>query len=203
MDVELTKYKLPTNNYVLAETPKNLIVIGHTFNHDMKHVTGWLHRYHGKYKKTSAFTISTNGTIYQHFDPKYHSRYFNKTELDNKSIVILLENDGWLVKDNQKNEFYTWIGDIYSEPNMIIEKRWREYSYWAPYTNEQIESTLSLCNKLCVDFDIPVMVMNHNTKIDNLIGYEGIIYRSNLEKHYTDLSPSWDCNEFKNKLELI
>jgi hypothetical protein len=203
MEIDLASYKLPSDNYVSTETAKKQIVFGHTFNHDMKHVIGWSHRYHGKYKKTAAYTISTDGTIYQHFDPKYHSRYFNKPELDSKCIVILLENDGWLIRDVEKNEFYTWIGHIYSQPDRVIEKRWREYTYWAPYTQEQLESALSLVTKLCGDFNIPVMAINHNTKIDNLLGYEGVIYRSNLEKHYTDLSPSWDCETFKNKLELI
>ena len=115
-------YLLPPENYVEIESIKKQIVIGNTSNHDMKHVTGWLHRYHGEYKKTAAFTIDAAGLVYKHFDPKYQSRYFNKIEQDNKSIIILLENDGWLLKDNDKNEFITWIGDIYNQTNEIIEK---------------------------------------------------------------------------------
>ena len=112
MIIDDTTYSLPIDNYVSEETVKKQIIIGHTFNHDMRHFSGWLHRYHGKFKRTAPFTINQSGTIYQHFDPKFYSRFFNKPDLDNKTIVILLENDGWLIKDTQKNEFITWNGDI-------------------------------------------------------------------------------------------
>lgn len=206
MIIDETKYLLPSDNYVPNESIKKLIVLGHTGNHDMRHVTGWLHRYNKKYKKTAAFTIDAAGFIYRHFDPKFQSRFFNNLELDNKTIVILLENDGWLVKDKTKNEFITWFGDIYKKSSEVVDKKWRGYQYWSPYTKEQIEATNELVKMLCKEFFIPVTAINHNTKIDDLLDNYGIIYKSNLNKHYTDLSPAWDCDKFKelveNKLEL-
>ena len=205
MIIDKKDYVLPIDNYVVNESIKKLIVVGHTNNRDMRHFTGWLHRYNKKYKKTAAFTISTNGVIHRHFNPKYQSRFFNNLELDNKSIVILLENDGWLIKDVVKNEFITWVGDTYSGPKEIIEKNWRGHSYWSPYTKEQIFSVKRLIEMLCKEFFIPLNVINHNTKIDSLFD-ETIIYKSNLNKHYTDLSPAWGFLEFKdiieNKIEL-
>ena len=201
MIIDDKRYALPLDNYVQNESIKKIIVIGHTGNRDMRHVTGWLHRYNKKYKKTAAFTIDAAGFVYQHFDPKLQSRYFNNQELDNKSIVILLENEGWLLKDVVKNEFITWIGDIYKQPSEIIEKKWRGYEHWSPYTKEQIDSTQELVKVLCEEFFIPVNAIGHNTKIDNLLDENCIIYRSNLDKNYTDLSPAWNCLEFKNKLE--
>src|ERR1035437_5028312 len=99
MIIDDTTYILPIDNYVAVENPKKLIIVGHTFNHDMRHVAGWLHRYNGKYKGTAAFTIDIHGKVFKHFNPTYQSKYLKNTELDNKSIVILLENDGWLIKD--------------------------------------------------------------------------------------------------------
>lgn len=194
------KYLLPKDNYIAIETSKTQIVLGHTFNNDMKHFTGWLHRYNGIYKKTAAFTIGIDGVIYKHFDPKYYSRYFNKESQDKKSIVILLENDGWLIKDNEKNEFITWIGDIYNKENGIKIKKWRGYEYWSSYNEKQMESVSLLSNMLCEEFNIPKVAINHNTKIDNLNDFNGVLYKSNLERHYTDLSPDWDCSELINKL---
>jgi hypothetical protein len=201
MVIDEVTYALTNNNYIDKESVKKLIVLGHTGNHNMRHVTSWLHRYNKKYKKTAAFTIDTAGFVYRHFDPKYQSRYFNQLDLDNKTIVILLENDGWLVKDN-KNEFITWNGDIYNKSNDIVEKKWRGYNYWCPYTNEQFNSAYKLIKMLCDEFLIPMTAISHNTKIDNLLDNNGIIYKSNLDKHYTDLSPAWPCEEFKNKIEL-
>jgi hypothetical protein len=60
---------------------------------------------------------------------------------------------------------------------------------------------LKLVNKLCDEFFIPKIAIPHNTKMENAETFEGILYRSNLEKHYTDLSPAWKCEAFKYKLE--
>ena len=201
MIIDGEKYKLPNTNFLQIENVKKQIVIGHTFNRDMRHFHGWLHWHHIKYLITAAFTIDAAGVIYKHFEPKYQSKYLNDLNLDSKSIVILLENDGWLVKDISKNRYINWVGDIYKKPNEIIEKKWRGYSYWAPYSNEQIESSEFLVKVLCEEFNITMTSVMHNTKIDSFNGYEGVIYKSNLEKHYTDLSPAWDCTIFKEKIE--
>lgn len=203
MIIDAKNFKLPIDNYNPIESEKKQIVIGNTFNHDMRHVIGWLHRYNGKYKKTAPYTITKSGIVYEHFDPKYQSKYLNDSALDNRSIVILLENDGWLTKNNEKNKFITWVGDIYNGQNEVFEKKWRGYNYWCPYTKEQMVSTLKLTNLLCENFSIPKTSINHNTKIDEICDYEGIIYKSNLAKQYNDLNPSWDFELFKETIEKI
>ena len=203
MIINDTDYALADKNYMPIECMKTQIVLASTLNHDMKHVIGWQHRHNGNYKKTAAFTIDAAGVVYKHFEPKYHSKFFGNLELDTKTIVVLLENDGWLNKDEEKNEFITWTGDIYNKPDEVFEKRWRSYRYWSPYTQAQFESAIELVRSLCDEFYIPLNAIGHNTKIDTLSDYHGVIYRSNFDKHYTDLNPSWDCAEFKNKLEQI
>ena len=202
MLIDGEKYILPIDNYISIESLKKQIVLAHTFNHNMNHFKGWLHRHNKQYKKTAPFTIDRAGFIYKHFDPKYQSKFFNNIELDNKSIVILLENDGWLSKNDEKDEFITWIGDIYKQPSQVINKKWRGHEYWSTYTEEQLESVVKLVSSLCEEFFIPMVSVSHNTKIDDLGDYKGVIYKSNLEKHYTDLNPTWDFDTFKNKIEL-
>lgn len=200
--IDTISYKLPKDNYVSVECEKKQIVIGNTFNHSMRHFTGWLHRYNGIYKKTAAFTITKEGKIYNHFEPKFHARYFNNLELDKKTIVILLENEGWLLNDQENNQFITWLGDIYNQEKPIFEKRWRGYDQWTPYTKEQLDSTIILSKILCEEFNIPLETFGHNTKVDNISDFSGIVYKSNIDRHFTDISPAWDCINFKNKLEL-
>jgi hypothetical protein len=87
----------------------------------MQHVISWTHRYNGEYKKTAPFTIGKDGVIYKHFNPKYQSLYFNDLDLDKNSILILLENDGWLIK--MKNKiilFHGWVY-IYNGKIFLIE----------------------------------------------------------------------------------
>lgn len=203
MIIDEKTYRLKENNYILNESIKKQIVIGNTFNRDMRHFIGWEKRYNGDYKKTSAFTIDYNGNIYKHFEPVYQSKFFNNLEQDSKSIVILLENLGHLEFNQSKNNFITFFGDIYNKPNDIIEKKWRGYKFWTKYSEEQFESCVKLVNMLCDEFFIPKNVISHNTKLDNLIDFKGVLYKSNLEKYYTDITPAWEFEKFKNNLEII
>jgi hypothetical protein len=201
MIINNSKYPISDKNYIQIETIKKQIVIGHISENEKNNFAKWTNRLNGNYTKTAPFTINKKGNVYKHFDPIYCSNILGNNDLDKKSIVILLENDGWLIKDFEKNKYINWIGYIYNKPEEIVEKKWRNYFYWAPYTNEQFNSTLELVNKLCEDFYIPKVAISHNTKIDDLDNFSGILYKSNLEKHFTDLSPAWDFEMFKYKLE--
>ena len=201
MLIDDKKYQLSDLNFIKEETIKKQIVIGHTATNKMKHFIKWVTRLNGKYSKTAAYTISTNGKIYQHFDPIYSSNILKNTELDKRSIIILLENEGWLTKNNEKNEFINWFGDIYNKPENVVEKRWRGYTHWVPYTDKQFDSTLWLTKKLCDEFYIEKFAIPHNTKLENFDDFKGVLYRANLDKDYTDLNPSWNFEYFKYKLE--
>lgn len=201
MIIDDKTYFLSENNYIKEETIKRQIVLGNTFSSDMNHFNGWVRRLNGYYDKTAAFTIDAAGLIYKHFDPIYMSNFFGNLEADKKSIVILLENEGWLTKNGEKDEFLNWVGHIYNKPELIIEKRWRSHSYWAPYTQKQVDSAVELVKALCNEFFIPIVAIPHNTKLEGMDNFEGVLYKSNLEKYYTDLSPAWNCETFKYKLE--
>lgn len=194
-------YALSDDNFFKEETIKKQIIITHSSSSDMRHIIKWKNRLNGRYKKTAAFTVTQSGQVYQHFDSIYFSELFGNLELDKKNIVILLENEGWLVKDEEKNQFINWSGHIYNRPEPIHERKWRGYTHWAPYTAAQFDTTLALVGRLCDEFYIKKNVIPHNTKIDDLDGFEGVLYRSNFEKNYTDLSPAWNCENFKYKLE--
>lgn len=201
MIIDNKTYHLNEKNYVRLESNKSLIVLGHTNNSEMKHFIGWQKRLGGLYKKTAHFTILRDGTIHQHFDTKYSSEYFPNQLLNNKSIIILLENEGYLTKDSKTNEFITWLGDIYKEKDNIVEKKWRNLNFWISYTKEQFDSTIELVKSICTRHGIPKDSMSHNTKVNNLGGFSGIVYKANLEKFYFDLNPTWDFQLFKTKIE--
>jgi hypothetical protein len=202
MFIDYEKYKLSDENYFKPEAIKKQIIIGHTGSYNMNHYIKWTTRLNGKYKKTAAYTIDLEGNIFNHFDPLFSSNLIGNPEIDRKSIIILLENEGWLIKDTENNQFLNWIGHIYSNPSEVIERRWRNYQYWAPYSNKQFESAANLVCQLCEDFLIPKIVISHNTKIeDGLSEFEGVLYKSNIDKNNTDLNPSWNFEGFKTKIE--
>ena len=201
MDIDKKTYKLDENNYYKKEFTKYQIVLGNSFSENLGHINGWRHRYGGDYKKTSTFTINRKGDILQHYNPQYYSDFLGNKRMDKKIISIIIENQGWLLKDLLKDKYIDWVGNIYNRKAKVIEKRWRGFFYWDPYTTKQIKSCLGLVDYLCEKYKIENKCIGHNTFIEGIDLFEGITYRSNYHKEYTDLSPAWDFNKFKNKIE--
>jgi len=202
MNINNHTYKLSTDNYIKNRHSKHQIVIGSTLSENMNHVNGWKTRCGGKFKRTAPFTIDIYGNIYQHYPPEFYSEFFGIGGIDEHVIPILIENEGWLVKDIKNGEYINYVGNIYNRKESVIEKNWREQKYWAPYTNEQVDSAIGLCKYLCKMFGIQLQIVSHNTKFDGIYDYNGIVYRSNFNKQYSDLSPAWDYVKVKNKIEL-
>lgn len=204
LKINKSDYKLTEDNFYKQATDKKRIIIGNTYSVDMNHYIGWKIRHGGKYKKTSMFTIRLNGEIIQHFEPNYFSDFIGDSKIDETSITILLENEGWLEPiDNEKKEYIDTVGNIYKREGYVFEKRWRGKTHWAPYTKEQSDSTYKLVRALCLEFNIPTKSISHNTNFDNVKNYSGILYRSNFDRYHTDVNPNWDCEKIKNKLENI
>jgi hypothetical protein len=195
-------YMLDDSKFTKKITQKTRIVIGNTFSTKMKHYIGWNNRYNGKHDKCAMFTIRLNGDIYQHFSPIYFSNFMCDLNINENTITVVLENEGWLMRDlNYKNKFVNYVYDIYNRDDLVFEKKWRNYEYWAPYTIKQEKSLQVLINKLCNDFNIPKIVIGHNTNLDDATKFNGVLYRSNFEKHYTDVSPAWNFGLFKKMVE--
>lgn len=202
INIDDTTYKLDEKNYFSEGTTKDKIILGITNSLNMSHYNGWTKRFNGNYKNTAMFTIKLDGKIYQHFSPNYFSNYMGDSNLIERTITIVLENEGWLNKDLvSKNKYINYVGHIYNRKDSVIEKRWRGQTYWAPFTNKQVTSMVELIVELCENFDIQMEVVSHNTNFDNAYDFNGILYRSNFEQHYTDISPAWDCRGFKDKLD--
>ena len=201
MKIDRKKYKLKENNFYKKDFDKHQIVLGNSFADDHNHLHRWENRLGGEYKKTSTFTIDRKGNIFEHFNPTYYSDFIGEKRIDKKIISITLENQGWLLKDLIKDRYIDWVGNIYKRKAKVIEKRWRGFVYWDPYTASQIKSSVSLINYLGEKYNIPSNCVGHNTYVDGIEQFEGITYRSNYYKEKTDLSPAWDFKKFKKRIE--
>ena len=201
MVIDKETYNLTEKNYYNIETNKKLIVLGNSLSDKDNHITGWENRMGGEYKKTSTYTIFRNGEIYEHFNPSYYSSFVENENVDKKIISITLENQGWLNKDLKNDRYFNWVGNIYKRNKSVYEKRWRGFVYWDSYTNKQMKSCVFLIKHLCNKFNIENKCVGHNTYIDGIDMFEGITYRSNFQREYTDLNPSWDFKKFKELIE--
>jgi N-acetyl-anhydromuramyl-L-alanine amidase AmpD len=106
---------------------------------------------------------------------------------------------GWLEKEPLKNHYINWIGNIYKEK--IVDKKWRDYFFWQPYTEIQMDSLVELCKDLSKKMSINLTCVGHNTKTNRMETFDGIFTRSNFDENYTDVSPAFDFEYFIKKLE--
>ena len=82
----------------------------------------------------------------------------------------------------------------------MFEKKWRDYFFWQPYTDIQVQNTSILCNMLFKEMSINPMIVGHNTKINGVEKYEGVVTKSNFDVNFTDVSPSFNFDEFLKKI---
>lgn len=195
MIIDTETYQLNKTNFYKKIYTKTQIVIGHTGRKDMRHFDAWLNRRNGQYKKTAAFSIDKDGVVYQHYDPKYYSDFIG-VEQDKCNISIVLVNCGWL-KLNEMNKYVDWLGHIYSKSTKIVEKSWRDYRYWYPYTEEQYLSLKKLTDHLCQDFSIKNKIIDNNVYDEDVDLFKGITFRSNYDKELTDVSPAFEIEKIK------
>jgi len=178
---------------------KNQIILTHTSRNINDYLNALKYRYNGNYKKIPNYIITREGRVLQLLKDIEHSSYFIEPNVNRNSIIISLENLGWLQKEPLKDYYVNWIGDIYK--GNVYEKKWRDYFFWQPYTDIQLEMTANLCKKLFSDMKIKQQVIGHNTKINGIEKYEGVVTKSNFDTGFTDVSPSFNFEELLKKIE--
>lgn len=178
---------------------KYQIILIHTSRNAENYLQSLKYRYNSKFKKIPNYLITKNGKILQLLSNNEYSEMFSNGNVNKNSIVICLENLGWLQKEPLKDYYVNWIGDIYK--GKAFEKKWRDYFFWDPYTEEQINSTVELSKKLFEELGIRRNIIGHNTKINGIEKYEGVTTRSNYESIFTDVSPSFSFEEFIKKVD--
>jgi hypothetical protein len=177
---------------------KDLIVLCHTYRNLIDYITSLKHRFNGYYDKIPNYIIGIDGKIYKVLDNLEYTNFLDDQQINNRSIIVVLENLGWLNKEPLSSSYTNWIGDIYNGD--VLDKKWREYFFWQKYSEEQIVSTGILCKKLSKECGIERNIIGHNTKINGIEKIEGVVSRSNLYSDCTDLNPSFD---FELMLKII
>jgi len=190
--------KLVENNFKKG-TKKTQIVLTHTTRNLFDYMSAIKLRFGGKPIKLPHYLIGKDGKVLRLIDDNKNGKFLNSDRVNNKCIVICLENLGWLEKQPLKNYHINWIGSIYREK--VFDRKWRDYFFWDPYTEIQLETTAELCKELSKKHDISLQCIGHNTKVKGVDSYLGIITRSNFDEFATDISPAFDFEKFLKLLE--
>ena len=170
---------------------KKKIILCETKRDYKNYIISLKNRYNGDNPFLPNYVISREGEIYKIMEPHEHSKYMNNEKIDKSSIIISLENLGWLEKKPLDGEYLNWIGDIYKKE--VFEKKWRDKLYWQPYNKkEQIESLCDLLKTLCEKFKIPRQCPETNVIIGGIENYMGVVSKSSLSFIHKDLNPSFN-----------
>jgi len=178
---------------------KHQIILTHTSRNINDYLQSLKFRFNGSFKRIPNYIITREGKIIQLLGNTEHSEYFKDPNINRNSIIVSLENLGWLQKEPLTDHYINWIGDIYN--GKVFEKKWRDYFFWQPYMEEQLDSTYSLCDKLLKEMKIKPQIVEHNTKIVGIEKFVGIVSKSNFDTNYTDLSPAFNFNELLKHIE--
>ena len=199
--IDTETHAVEPQNYYRAKHKKTQIILGGSGRHESNYLIHMKNKEYGKTKKYCTYTISRDGTIYQHYDPKYYSDFMGDKEIDKKSISIVLENMGLLSYDHIINSYCNW--EMQSCPDeFVFEKNWKGCRYWEKYTDDQFLSTIKLCDHLCKKYDIECDNIGHNSREDGTKDFKGIVSRSNFDSDYLDLNPSFNFKKFLIALEI-
>jgi hypothetical protein len=191
MEIDKKTYKISRENYYITKHKKTQIILAGSLRKDNFHIKRLQHKDYGKSKKWPTYSISREGKIFQHFDPKYYSDFMENKKIDKQSISIVLENMGMVFWDYEADAFLNNLHEKCDENN-VYEKNWRGYSYCESYTEEQYDANLNLCVYLCEKFKIPFDSLGMNVIHDEAPNFNGIVTRSNFDVEYTDLNPSFN-----------
>jgi N-acetyl-anhydromuramyl-L-alanine amidase AmpD len=178
---------------------KKQIVLCHTSREVQEYLTSLKHRYNGQYDKVPNYIITRTGEILQLLPDNTYSNFLDNESVNKNSIVVCLENLGWLEKKPLTNYYINWKGSIYNDK--AFEKKWRDFFFWQPYTPIQLEMTAELCKHLSESLNIEKRCVGHNTRFEGVSNYEGIVSKSNYNSIYTDLNPSFNFETFTKHLE--
>ena len=178
---------------------KHQIILTHTGRNVENYLASLRYRHNGKFDRIPNYVINKKGVVLQLLNDIEHTNYFKEPNINRNGIIICLENLGWLEKQPLENQYVNWIGDIYN--GKPFERRWRDYFFWDKYTEEQINSLALLCNRITKEKRMSKDIIGHNTKVKNIDKFEGIVTKSNFDSNITDLSPAFDFEKFRKKLE--
>lgn len=173
---------------------KKQIILCHTSREVSEYLTSLKFRFNGRFNRIPNFIITKHGEILQLLGETEYSNFLGVESLDKQSVIVCLENLGWLEKKPLSNHYISWNRTIYKEK--VFEKKWRDYFFWEPYNDIQTQSSAELCLELCEKLQIEKNCVGHNTKIEGMFKFVGISSRSNYDTRFTDLSPAFDFENF-------
>jgi len=198
MRTDSETYWIKEENRYKTTTPKTQIILATSLRKDHNHIIRLQHKDFGKSKRWSTYSISRDGLVYQHYDPKNRADFMGVKEIDKQSISIVLENMGSLF-EMPNGKYVNWLNEV-CENERVVEKTWLGYKQWEMFSPEQLEACAELCNSLCDEFGIHKRIMDFHHYHKDTQRFKGIVFKSNYLENTSDINPLFDSAEFDKML---
>ena len=104
---------------------KKQLILCHTSREVGEYLTSLKVRYNGKFDRIPHYVITKEGKVLQLLPDLGYSNYLADEVMNKNSIIISLENLGWLEKKPLSNYYINWKGSIYNQ--QVYEKKWRDF----------------------------------------------------------------------------
>ena len=94
---------------------KRQIILCHTSREVGEYLTSLRLRHNGNFSRLPHFVVGRDGKLIQVLPTNSISHFFSSETLNRESIVICLENLGWLTRKPLSSHHLNWIGNIYKQ----------------------------------------------------------------------------------------
>lgn len=192
--------------YKAEEKHKDLVCLHYTCGYlkgDIATLT------HPDYLVSVPFVVGRNGTVYQLFSSKFWSYHLGANAIggnlanSQRSIAIELSNIGPLKLADDGNSLLTVYNDVYctlAETQFYkkIEKPFRDYRYFASFTDAQYKSLQMLVQYLCDKYSIVKAFLPEASRYglfdtdDAAKKCTGVVSHVNFRAGKTDVGPAFD-----------
>ena len=92
---------------------KTQIILCHTSREVDEYLTSLKFRFNGKYSKIPHYIITKKGEVLNTLQNNKFSKIFEETKVNQNSIIITLENLGWLERKPLSQDYINWNRSIY------------------------------------------------------------------------------------------
>lgn len=196
--IDKETYKIKQENRYKSKPKKTQIIISFSLRKSNYHIVHLQHKEYGKSKKWNTYTISREGEIFEHYDPKFYTDFMGIKEVDKKSISVVLENMCSLAKDG--NTYINWLNEPCPEEK-VKNKNFLGLKYWESFSEQQFESTVSLCKDLCNQFNIEKKAIDFHHYNSSVNKFNGIVLKSNYIENTSNINPLFDLEKFNEMLQ--
>ena len=107
-----------SNNFVGTNQNKTQIILTHTSRDVEEYLTSLKYRMNGKFPRIPHYVVAKDGSVIQTLSEEQYSDFFYYSQINEQSIIVSLENLGWLEKVPLKDQYTNWIGNIYKGAHM-------------------------------------------------------------------------------------